>query len=635
MSVDVGLALVTGLATGSVYAVAGLGLALTYKTSGIFNIGYGAVAAGGALVMYTLWVDLGLPWPLAALVAGLGYGVVAGLLVERLSAALAKTPTTSRIVGTVGLVLLVQGVTTLAYGDAALPYPDFLPLDSVAVLGARVSVKQIVIVLVGIAAAGGLLALLRYTRTGTAMQAVVDDPDLLDMAGTDPLRVRRTASVIGGVLAALSGILIAPALGLDAILLVLLVVQAFGAVALGRFTDLGLTYLGGLVVGVAQAVLGQLVVGSPSLSSLPSSTPFLILFGVLLLSRPGRLKELGTPVRPVPLNSSRLTGPARLATNGTGLVLLLLVPFLVGGRLVVFSNALAYVVLFLSLALLVNFSGQVSLCQVGFAAVGAAAFATFTTERGLPWLVALLLAGLAVVPVGALIAIPAIRLAGLFLALATLGFGILLAQVGYGLPVLFGGAKNGSVSAPRPDLFSGDRAYYYVLVAAALAVSALVVGIDRSRLGRLLRAMGDAPTALSTAGLQVKVTQVLVFCLSAFLAGISGALLVPVTGFASQNSFSFFNSLIVLALLTICGRRTVPSAFAAAALLAVLPSYLDSEVLLRLQPVVFGALATAVAVATGVRGSTGRLDAAAERARTTRSLSPVDSRVRPLVLEST
>lgn len=634
MNVDVGLALVGGLATGSVYAVAGLGLALTYKTSGIFNIGYGAVAAGGALVMYSLWVTLGLPWPLAALVAVLGYGVVAGLLVERLSAALAKAPTTSRIVGTVGLVLLVQGITTLAYGDAALPYPDFLSLDSVALLGVRVSVKQLVIVLVGIAAAGGLLALLRCTRTGTAMQAVVDDPDLLDMAGTDPLRVRRTASVIGGVLAALSGILIAPSLGLDAILLVLLVVQAFGAVALGRFTDLGLTYVGGLVVGIAQAVLGQLVVETPSLSSLPSSTPFLVLFGVLLLSRPGRLKELGTPVRPVPLRTSGLSPAARLATSGTGLVLLLLVPFLVGGRLVVFSSALAYVVLFLSLALLVNFSGQVSLCQVGFAAVGAAAFASFT-DRGLPWVVALLLAGLAVVPVGALIAIPAIRLAGLFLALATLGFGILLAQVGYGLPVLFGGAKNGSVSAPRPDAFSGDRAYYYVLVAVVLAACALVVGIDRSRLGRLLRAMGDAPTALSTAGLQVQVTQVLVFCLSAFLAGISGALLVPVTGFASQNSFSFFSSLVVLALLTICGRRTVPSAFAAAALLAVLPSYLDSEALLRLQPVVFGALATAVAVGTGVRGPAGRLSAAAEHARATRSRSPVASRVRPLVLEST
>ena len=94
-----------------------------------------------------------------------------------------------------------------------------------------------------------------------------------------------------------------------------------------------------------------------------------------------------------------------------------------------------------------------------------------------------------------LIALPAIRLSGLYLALATLGFGILLERLAYGSMFLFG--HRGIRHAPRPSFAAGDTAYYYVIVAVLVAAIAVVVAVERGRLGQLLRAMGDSPVALS------------------------------------------------------------------------------------------------------------------------------------------
>ena len=624
--------IVAGLVTGSIYAIAGLGLTLTYKTTGVFNIGYGAVAAGATMLMYSLHVVHKLPWPLALALAVLGYGALAGLGLERLTKRLAQTPTSSRIVGTVALVLVVQGVGAVVYGDDAKRFPQFLPTASVKVFGAYVTAAQGITLALGLGAAVGLLLLFRLSRVGLAMRAVVDDPELLDMTGQDPDRIRRSASIIGGVLAALSGALIGPQLGLYPVLLVLLVVQAFGAVAIGRFANLGATYAGGLAVGVLQSLVQYpfpttVTNWAPTvfdkIAQLQSSVPFLVLFVVLLAARPGRLVELGATVRAKRARSSDRSRRSRNAALALVGCFLLVAPMVVGTRLSVWTAALTSMLLFLSLGLLVGFSGQVSLCQVGFSAVGAAAFSHFAALSGLPWLLALLLSGLVVIPVGAVIAFPAIRLAGLFLALATLGFGILLAQVGYPLAVLFG--PTGTVTAARPSFLgaSSDRGYYYLVLVVVVLAAGLVTTIDRSRLGRLLRALGDAPAALSVAGARTQTTQVLVFCLSSFLAGLAGALVVPITGFASSTGFQYFNSLVLVAVLTVCGRSTVLSAVLAGALYSALPSYLGSDQLLRLQPLIFGVVALVVASSTGTSRARIRWSGRAGRDR---SVSPIPAR---------
>jgi ABC-type branched-subunit amino acid transport system permease subunit len=215
--------------------------------------------------------------------------------------------------------------------------------------------------------------------------------------------------------------------------------------------------------------------------------------------------------------------------------------------------------------------------------------------------VALVLGGLAAVPLGAMVAIPAIRLSGIYLALATFGFGILVERLLYGTGMMFGSL--GFRQAPRPDFgpFSptSDRSFYYAVLLVALLGVALVVLVIRSRLGRLLRGLGESPVALATHGLTVNVTLVLVFCLSAFLAGVAGALLISGATQAGGRSFTFDLSLVWLAVLAMCGTRPVAAALTAAAAVAVVPSYLP-QVFADHQDLFFGLGAvTAAVLATG------------------------------------
>src|SRR5262249_45026095 len=140
-----------------------------------------------------------------------------------------------------------------------------------------------------------------------------------------------------------------------------------------------------------------------------------------------------------------------------------------------------------------------------------------------PWFFALALAGLVAVPVGALLAIPAIRLGGVYLALATFGFGILLQGMFYTQSYLFG-ANGIGLAEPRPSIATSDNSYYLLVLVLAVACAVFVIALNRSRLGRLLRGAADSPVALQTSGTSVNVTRVMVFCISAFMAAVGGAL---------------------------------------------------------------------------------------------------------------
>jgi len=257
---------------------------------------------------------------------------------------------------------------------------------------------------------------------------------------------------------------------------------------------------------------------------------------------------------------------------------LIAVPFIIGDALIAtYTVALATVVLFLSLGLLVKTSGQVSLAHAGFAAIGAVAFAHFASGFHLPWLVALLLAAAVAIPVGAVVAIPAIRLSGVFLALATLGFGIALEQMAYPLSAMFG-SGGGGLAAPRPDFWvlGSDRGYYY-LVLFFVVLSTIVVGLlTRGRLGRLLRGLADSPMALATHGASVNITRVLVFCISAFLAALYGGLFGGAVTSVTAASFTSFSSLTLLAVLTLAIGGAPWYAFFAAAALVIPGAYISS-----------------------------------------------------------
>jgi branched-subunit amino acid ABC-type transport system permease component len=601
--------IVAGLTNGSIYGMAAVGLVLTYKTSGIFNFAHGAQAAMAAYLLFEFRERMGMPWPLAGVLSLLLTGVVAGLILERGAYLLASASVAARVAATVGLLVFIQGVLIAIFGSASLPIQPFLSQKLVDFPGVTVRAEQIIIVAVGVVAVGGLYLFFTRAKLGLATQAVVDDPSLLGLAGTSPTAVRRFAWLVGSCFAALSGMLLAPTLALDARLLTLLVFFAFGSAAVGAFSSLPLTFLGGIGIGVGASLLTKLL-GEQQLTgpiqALPVNLPFIVLFVGLMLTPTRKLVERGSQVvrRPLaPLTFSRRT---TAGATVVGLGVALIIPHVVGPKLPIYINGLAYVILFASLGLLVRTSGQVSLCHIAFAAVGAATAAR-AAGAGFPWPLAVLIGGLVAVPIVALLAIPAIRLSGVYLAIATFGFGLVMQRLFYASILMFGGTF--AIRSPRPHLgglhTDTDVGYYHVVLAVTVACCALVVLVRRSRIGRLLRAFADSPTAVDAHGTNTNELKVLVFSVSAFMAGIAGALIGPITGTAAAASgidvggFDSSVSLLLITVLFVAGRQPIFSAVLGAVLLVIIPSYATGDTAIKWNPIIFGSLAIVTAILGG------------------------------------
>lgn len=600
---------VTGLVTGMIYGLAGTGLVLTFKTSAIFNFGHGAILTASALVYYALRFSLNWDWKISFVLTVFMAGPLFGLLMERIARTLSRQPTPMKILGTIGLTVAIPSLCLFFYPESnkglfvdrfpGLPFSNRKEYKW-RIFNINIFGDQLVIALITVVAVAGLYLLFRYSRLGTAMRAAVDDPDLLDLMGTNPTRVRRISWMIGCVFASLSGILILPLVGLQPYNLTFLAMYAFGAAAIGGFTSIPMTFLGGLIIGIAQDLIGYEVSKNhwQSLDGLADALPFLILLLVLLALPKHRLAPRSDAESRPPLQwhgSSRF----RLTSGVVVLAVLVFIPNLVGTKLSYYSFGLCTAILVLSLGLLIKTSGQVSLCHAAFAGIGALSFSRLTVEAHVPWLLALVIAGLIVVPIGAVVALPAIRLHGVYLALATFGFGILVTRLFFTQSWMFkvfaGGRK-----VPSP--FGTDDAHtrYYVILAVFVFSAIVIAMISRSRLGRMLRGLSGSPVAISTLGLSTNVTKLIVFCCSAFFASIAGVMfgmqLTVVDG--STTYFQPYYSLVLIAVLGIAPLRE-PWYALVAAISLVIPAYFSGANTPHILNILFGVFAILIALRGG------------------------------------
>jgi ABC-type branched-subunit amino acid transport system ATPase component/branched-subunit amino acid ABC-type transport system permease component len=588
---------VSGITTGAVYGLLGVGVVLTYKTSGIFNFGHGAIAAVGAIVFHWLYVDHAVAWWLGVLLSVFVAGPIAGLVMAPIAARLARQDAVMRIVATIGLMLIVIGFARIGFGPVPIQVPSYIPhgQDTFRVSGVYITWNQVVIAGVAVLAVVALAIVFRYARLGLAMRAVVNNADLYGMQGRSPHAVRRVSWMIGCSFASLSGVLLVPLVGLDTTVLTFLVIQAFGAAAIGLFSNITRTFVGGLVIGIVAALSQKYVVSITWLQGVPSSLPFVILFLALLVLRPSAVTS---DQRSRMRQRWRAPGTVQLGLGVLVVAGLATVPGFAGTALPYYTLALTTVVLLLSLGLLVRMSGQISLCHATFAAIGAVAFSQLKVELGLPWLLALFLAGLVVVPVGALIALPAIRLSGVFLALATFGFGIMVQNMLYANSIMFDQQSTSGRTMPLPAFAHTPKAFYFVALVVAILAALTTVVIARNRLGRLLRGLAGSPVAMQAAGLNTNVSRVLVFCVSAFLAGIAGAVYGVSIGFAGSSDpyFAPLNSLLLVAMLGLGMLFGEPWYAVVVAVGAVIPGYVHGNDVSAWLMVIFGAFALMSAI---------------------------------------
>ncbi len=546
---------VVGLSTAAIYAVIASGLVLTYTTTGVFNFAHGAIGMLGAFAYWQLRVDWhwSTPFALAFVLLVLAplFGVFLEVVVMR---GLQGTSEVTKIVVSIGLLAAMIGLANWIWspsvGRSLIPFYD--SKKPIAVFSTTVSYHQAITMGVAILVALGLRFLLYRTRIGIAMRASVDDHSLATLNGARPARVAMLAWATGCILAAIGGILIAPGAGLDAGILSLLIVNAYAAAIIGRLRSLPLTFLGAVILGLTDAYLqGYLPANSQYLQGLRIASPAIVLFIVLLLIPNPRLRGHVRSREYFP--SPSWSGALALA-GVTVLGAAVLATTLSPADATVYVRIFPFAIFALSLVPITGFAGKISLCQLSFAAIGASVWAQWG-NHGNP--VYILVAALVAAAVGALVALPALRLSGIYLALATAAFAVTLDRWIWTLPPIriFGLFtldlfQTGSASAVPLKLFgySFDTAPRQMMMfGVTLALlTLLVVWIRRSAFGRRLLAMRDSEAACATLGMRLVATKAAVFAISAGMAGLGGALYASQLASIQVGNFDFITGLPVL-----------------------------------------------------------------------------------------
>jgi branched-chain amino acid transport system permease protein len=562
---------VVGIVAGCIYALTATGLVVTYTTSGIFNFAHGAMGMVATFTYWELSVNQGWPTPLALVVVLLVLAPLMGALVERvLTRPLQRASVDTSLTVTIGLLLLLLGLATIIWDPTtSRVLPQFFAGNLVSIFGVVITWHQLTVVIVAVAAAVVLGLFLSRTRSGTAMRAVVDDPELASMAGASPARFGQYGWALGAFLAALAGILLAPLVTLDINTLTLLVINGYAAALVGRLRHLPLTFAGGLALGLVESyAVGYLPVGS-FLSEVKPVVPMVFLFVALLVIPQGRLRGAG---RAVALRVPRVAGWRKSIVAGAVLVAITWVvsAHLSSANLATAGHGMAFAIIMLSLVLLVGYGGQVSLCQLTFAGLGA--FAMGEVAGGGSWLG--VLAGIALAgAVGALVALPAIRLRGLYLALSTLAFAEAMDYAFFQNANVFG--TGGAISVGRvhiPGISLQSQRAFLVLLAIVFAVVGIgVLAVRRSAFGRRLVAMGDSPPGTVTVGIHITRTKLIVFTASAALAGLGGVLYGGQQSQVGANDFQLLYSLTLLLLASVWGIKTVSGMLVAGLLFAIFP----------------------------------------------------------------
>ena len=254
---------------------------------------------------------------------------------------------------------------------------------------------------------------------------------------------------------------------------------------------------------------------------------------------------------------------------------LALFPFLFKNYYVYVANYMAInVIVAIGLNILVGYTGQISLGHSGFFAIGAYGTLALMSKVGLPFVIALPAAALATAVFGFLIGLPALRLEGPYLSIATLGFGLTITRV-IGRIEFFGGRQG--LHAPEltigPWHLSTDRDFYYLLITLTVILTVAARNIIKTKVGRAFIAIRDADIAAETMGVNLMYYKTLAFAVSAFYTGLAGGLYAFVLRFIEPELFGLLMSILFLAMVVVGGLGSIFGAIAGACLL----SWMDLE----------------------------------------------------------
>ena len=568
-----------GVLQGCIYALLAIGFSLVHRVTSAINLAQGAFCIVAALLTATLETQ-----DVPVIAGGLVSVAATAVLAAGLGAAvfvpgLRRLPTSGMFILTAGLLTLLEGGSLVVWGSQSTTLSAFSGERPIVVGGLLVPPQGIW--LVGLAAATTLVqgVLLARTRAGRAFRACAENPLAAALMGIGVGRMQWLSFVLAAAIGALGGVVMGPITSFQFDTGRMYTIFGFIAAVIGGIgSPLG-AVAGGLFLGVATQLAAAYV------SSLFSNALALVLLLGVLVIRPSGLFASG-PARRQDVRDEprvqraviRLSGRSGMVLAAIGAVVLFgLAPWALQDSGLM-SSAIITLIVFLAvlgLDVLMGVTGQVSLGQAGFMAIGGYTAAVCAVSFQLPPLLGVL-AGLAISLVcAAVLALGTMRLRGLYLAIATLAFGLLVDSLTVGLEGLTGG-PSGLVGIPPFSLagFSFNtplRAYYLVAVVLAVAL-ALLCGAMRASFGRALMAIRADPVAAAALGIDVSRHKVAVFCIAAGLGSVAGSLYAFYFQFLSPDMVGTPLSLQMLAMLVVGGEGTLFGPLFGVAVLTMLPT---------------------------------------------------------------
>jgi branched-subunit amino acid ABC-type transport system permease component len=585
---NLGPFVVSGLSTGAVYVLSGVGLVILFRASGVVNFAQGAVGALAALIAWSIADSGGPQWIgwLAGVAAATAVSAAYGRFV---APRLAYTDPVVRAVATLGFALVLLGIMEFIWGE--WPRSLRLPTDAIGfqLIGVRITYTRIVAMSASLAVTVGIILFLGRSRLGLAMRALASQRDISALLGIPILRVDLWAWVLSGAIAGVSGILLANLARLQAQILTFMVIPAIAAAIAGRMRSLAATVVAGLLIGMAEA-LGT---PFPAISPFRSVAPFIVaLVALLWLQRRGvgliaggsdlgDLDQRQASVAPTGSRRDQLIGIG--AGIAGAAILALVIPEIVSAYWVkTLTSVVILALASLCAGVIYAQLGMVSLCQFALVGVGGWFALRLWHATHLPFELALLFGGVTAAGFGLVFGLPALRMRGLYLALTTLmiagGFQVVIGAIDFpdGGPGPTGKMVNGQrLFMGRPALATSDPAYFRYCVAVLVIGYLIVLWHKRSRPGRAWAMIRRSEACALAASVNIVAYKVWAFALAGFIAGICGGLLAGLIGQLDHASFPASDSILLFALTVIGGAYHWAGPLVAGLLLRAVPGLLN------------------------------------------------------------
>ena len=531
-----------GLGAGAAYALISQGLVLIYRGAGIVNFAQGAIGMTGAFLYFDLHDVHGWPMALAFLVSICVSAAIGASVHGFVMRPLAQASPVVRLISTLAVLVLLLSLVR-RFNNLGSLHP-VLPAGSIAVLpNARVGTDRLILLAIAVAVTIVLTLIYQRTRFGLATSAVSENARSAGTLGINPNVIATVNWAVASALAAFGTTLIASlGVAFDPAGLSLLIIPALAAALAGGFRSFPLALVGALSIGVAQSEIGRYI----SAPGWAEAGPFAVIIVVLVLrGRPLPIRgELSA--RMPGLGSGRTTHPVTVvAAVALGLAAVSL--FSLSWVDAVTTTALA-AILIVSLVVVTGLTGQLSLAQYALAGMGAWATAVLVARHGFSFEFAAPVGVAFTMLIGMAIGLTALRSRGVNLAIATLGFALVIEKVVLLNPSYTGGQAglqvgNLSIFGVKFDAFDHPRRFAALVVLTLAVLIWLIATLRRSAAGRRLIAVRANERAAASVGVNILAAKVYAFALSSAIAAIAGILMAFEYPTAVLDGFTTFNSI--------------------------------------------------------------------------------------------